>query len=137
MIAFDINALLRWLMADTLPPADGPQTAAIAAALANESAPVLVGNVVMAGLVRVMRSRARPDRTRIADMVGKVQSDPRSVVQRAKAFATAVTSYTQGGPGFVEDLISQIAETEGARTTLTFDRGAGRLPTFTLLAPGV
>ena len=136
MIAVDTNALLRWLMADTLPPEDAPQTAAIAAALDDEGRPVFVSAVVMAELVWVMRSRAKLDRQQTTDMVSRILADPRIVVQQAKAFAQAVASYALGGPGFADHLIGQIALTEGARTTLTFDRGAARLPTFTLLAPG-
>ena len=136
MIAVDTNALLRWLLADTLPPEDAPQTAAIAAALSAEDSPAFVSTVVMAELVWLMRSRAKYDRQQITALVGSILADPRIVVQQAKAFAQAVASYALGGPGFADHLIGQIALIEGAQTTLTFDRGASRLPTFTLLTPG-
>ena len=132
MIAVDTNALLSWLMADTLPAEDAPQTAAIAAALDDEAATVFVSTVVMAELVWVMRCRAKLDRRQTAELVSRIMADPRIVVQQAKTCAC----YAIGDSRFVDHLIGQIVLPKGARTTLTFDRGAGRLPTFTLLATG-
>ena len=136
MIAIDTNALFRWLLADILPPEDAPQIAAIGAALQDESDPVFLSTVVMAELVWLLRSRLRLDRPQITAVVQIILSDQRIVVQQVKALAAALASYSHGGPGFVDHLIGQIALTEGARATLTFDRGAARLPTFTMLAPG-
>ena len=136
MIAVDTNALLRWLLAEALPPEDGPQIAAIAAALDHEGAPVFVSAVVMAELVWLLKSRAKFNRHQIVDLVDRIVSDSRIFVEHAEAFRRAFASFATGGPGFVDHLIGQIASASGARTTLTFDRGAGRLSTFTLLATG-
>ena len=136
MIAVDTNALLRWLLAETLPAEDGDQIAAIASALSKESAPVFVQAVVMAELIWLLRSRGRLDRPQIAAVVAQIAADPRVIVEHAEAFRTSLASFIEGGPGFVDHLIGQIARASGAGTTLTFDRGAGRLDTFTLLPTG-
>ncbi len=136
MIGVDTNALLRWLMADILPPEDRPQIAAIAAALEKEGAQVFVSAVVMAELVWVLRTRAKLKREHIAEAVAGIVADPRLVVEHADAFRKAVSAFGEGGPGFVDHLIGQIARALGASTTLTFDRDAGRLDTFTLMPSG-
>ena len=136
MIAVDTNALFRWLLADILPPEDAAQTAAIGTALDDGGNPVFLSTVVMAELVWLLRSRLRLDRGQIAAILQSILTDPRIVVQQAKAFVAATAAFARGGPGFVDHLIGQIALTEGARTTLTFDKGAARLSTFTLLARG-
>jgi len=136
MIAVDTNALFRWLLAEVLPSEDDPQIAAIAAALEKEGAPVFAGAVVMAELVRLLKSRARFDRHQIAGLVDRIVSDDRIIVEHAEAFRRVVAPFSSGGPGFVDHLIGQIAPASEARTTLTFDRGAGHLTAFTLLATG-
>jgi len=134
MIAIDTNALLRWLLAEILPAEDAPQVAAIAAAVGAEDEPVFVSAVVMAELAWLLRSRARLDRERIAALIDRIATDRRIVVEHAASLHAAVTDFAKGGPGFVDHMIGQIALDTGARTTLTFDRAAGRLPNFTLLA---
>jgi predicted nucleic-acid-binding protein len=135
MIAVDTNALLRWLLADVLPPEDAPQIAAIAAAVEEAAAPVFISAVVMAELVWLLRARVRLTREQIAAVVSGIVADGRLAVEHADAFAKAVEGFGTGGPGFVDHLIGQIARSAGAWTTLTFDRDAGRIETFTLLAP--
>jgi predicted nucleic-acid-binding protein len=134
VIGVDTNALLRWLLADILPPEDAPQVMAISAQIDATAEPVFVSAVVMAELIWLLRSHLRLDRAGIGAVVAGILADTRTVVEHAGALAAALRTFTGGRAGFVDHLIGEIGRASRVRTTLTFDRDAGRLDTFTLLA---
>jgi predicted nucleic-acid-binding protein len=135
MIALDTNALMRWLLADILPPEDAPQVEAVGAAVESAGSAVLVPAVVAAELAWLLRTRLRMDRAQTGAVLRRLAEDPRISVEHDPAFGAALDAFARGGPGFVDHLLGQIARACGAATTLTFDRAAGRLSTFTALDP--
>lgn len=136
MIALDTNALLRWLLADILPPEDAPQVAAVGQAVDEAGDMVFVTAVVLAEIAWLLRTRLRLRSEATAAILGRLSSDTRVQVEHAGALTRALATYSQGGAGFADHLLGEIARDGGAASTLTFDRAAGRLPTFTLLQAG-
>ncbi|MGQ0566022.1 MAG: PIN domain-containing protein [Gemmobacter sp.] len=137
MIALDTNALLRWLLADILPPEDGPQVAAVGQAVDDAGATVFVTSVVLAELSWLLRTRLRLDRDSTAAVLARLTEDARVQVEHAAALTRALSTFAQGGAGFADHFLGEIGRVVGASSTLTFDRAAGQLPTFTLLQAGV
>ena len=135
MIGLDTNVLVRYLAQDEA------KQAALATRLVERqlsaAQPGFVSLVVLAELCWVLKrlygaSFAELEET-VADMLGLPQFhlERREVVQSAVALAKR----TKGGKtGFVDAIISALAQAEGCTHTLTFDKDAARSAGMKLLA---
>jgi len=89
---------------------------------------------VLVEAVWVLRSSYRLDRAQIASMIDALLSSPAVRIAERDSVAAALESYRRGGPWFADHLIGELNRAAGCATTLTFDKQAGALATFTALA---
>ena len=129
MIGIDTNVVLGWLIGDDTGQLERTQ-------LLMDDAPddLFVNVVVLAEATWVMRRIYRADRQSIAAGLRSLLEHPRVVIDRHAEVVDALTAYESGGPGLSDHLIGTLNAAAGCRTTLTFDRRAGRGPHFTAIA---
>lgn len=136
MIGLDTNVLLRWLVNETVWPDDAPeQTALAAVTLARRDTRFFVNVVVLAETVWVLAQPLQQRKPVLAAVIGRLLQGSNIVVDRREAVEAALSTWVAGSGEFSDHLIGAINETEGCRTTLTFDRVASRSATFTRLHP--
>lgn len=129
MIGLDTNIVVRWLVGD-----DRTQIEQARAAIDDVPDDLFLNVVVLVEAAWVMAGRYRADRRTIAAGLRSLLAHPRSVVLERAAIEDALTAYETGGPGLSDHLIGALNKAAGCRTTLTFDRRAGRGPHFTAIA---
>lgn len=125
MIGVDSNVLIRAFTADP------PEEALRAAEILSVPEEKFINDVVIAEVAWVLARLYRFDRTRIAGVfrqlvaVSDVRFRDRDIV------VAALDAYETGGAGLADHLIGAANAAAGCRTTLTFDKGAGKGPSFT------
>ena len=127
MIGLDTNVLVRFLVLDDR--AQSARATQIMEAL-SEADPGFVSAVVLAETVWVLERSYRQDRATIARVVQELLSADGLVLEHPEAVAIAMSSVRDAGADFADALIGAIAAEVGCTRTLTFDRGAQRLPGF-------
>lgn len=131
MIGIDTNVLLRLFVED-----DADQAAAAGALVARAGKagdPLLIDRVVLAEFVTVLERRYGATRAEIALAVDRLLSAAEFALDDADCVEAALLAYRDGA-GFVDALIGAANAKRRCATTMTFDRRAARLGTFTLLA---
>lgn len=129
MIGVDTNILLRLATND-----DPAQVARIRRWLAThaQGEPLYVNHVVLAEAIWTLKSVYRADRRKIAHFVDTLLGNAGFEVEDAAVVDDALQSFQSGNVDFPDCLIA--AKNNGqCDLTITFDKGAARLPQFTLL----
>ena len=129
MIGLDTNVVIRWVTGD-----DEAQSKLAEVAIQSSQDSILINAVVLAEVSWVLTSVYGYPRQRIAGVLLGLVRHPAIVVDHAEAVEDALTAYETGGPGLSDHLIGALNKAAGCRTTLTFDRRAGRGPHFTAIA---
>jgi predicted nucleic-acid-binding protein len=133
MIGLDTNVLVRHLVQD-----EPAQAAAIAALFKKHSAEeraFYVDTVALCELAWVLQSAYEFDRDRIAQAIEQVLRTRQILVDAADVAWQALRDYREAQAGFADCLLARRAASAGCSTTMTFDRAAGQIETFTLMRP--
>lgn len=135
MIGLDTNVLVRYLAQDEA------RQAALATELVDQqlsaSEPGFVSLVVLAELCWVLKRLYGASLGELMETVEDMLGLPQFHIERRDAVHAAIvrTKAVKGRKaGFVDTLISELAQAEGCSKTLTFDKGASRLAGMSLLA---
>lgn len=132
MIGLDTNILVRYFAHDD------PRQTPIAVRLVDEQLdrhrPGHVSIVTLAELVWVLRSGYDAERELIVEIVGHMLADPRFAIQHPREVWMALDAYRTSAVDFGDALIAALDRAAGSEATVTFDRGASRLPGVRLLS---
>jgi predicted nucleic-acid-binding protein len=132
MIALDTNVLIRVLIADD------PKQTALSERLLREAAeagePCFISDPVLCETEWVLDSYYRVPRSGIAAALESLLARKSLFVfEDVDIFRKALDAYQHGKAEFSDFLIGAKAETQGARTTFTFDRVLARQQGFSIL----
>lgn len=120
MIGLDTNALVRFLVRD-----DEDQHQRVVELLrrgAAERKVFFVGDVVLAEVVWVLRSRYGCDRDEIASVVRQLSEVEELVFESTSRVVRALRAYEKGAGGFADHLIAERARDAGCEALITFDK---------------
>lgn len=132
MVGIDTNVLVRYLTQDD-PKQSAIATRFIEDRLSAEN-PGFVSAVTLCEIAWVLAMSYGADRKAIRKTVENLLATKQLVIERAELVWKALRA-SEGAPAdFSDALIGQLAIAHGAGKTVTFDRGAARLPGFELLA---
>lgn len=126
----DANVLVRYFAQD-----DAVQSAIATEVIEHRISrgePGFVSIVAMAETISVLERFYRLDKMQIADVVQTMLEAAALVVEGEREVFTAMTALREGRGEFADALIGALSATAGCSRTLTFDRGALRLPGFEL-----
>ena len=130
MIALDTNVLVRFLVGDH---AHQSRTARELMAGLDDANPGFVCREVVLELAWVLERTYGIERPRIADALDGLIASREVEVETADDIASAVAAWRDGGAGLGDRMIVAAARRAGARTLVTFDRAAARIPGAELL----
>lgn len=132
MKGLDTNVLLRLATRD-----DSRQAAAAAAYLrrhCSDESPGRLDRIVLCEAVWSLSASYGYDRAQIADFIETLLRMPALVVDAQADVEFALRSYRASAADFADCLIGAVNRSAGCETTATFDRRAGRLEAFELIA---
>ena len=132
MIGIDTNVLVRYLTQDD-PKQSAIATRFIEGRLSAEH-PGFVSMITLCEIAWVLAESYGADRKRIREIVERLLATKQLVIERSELVWKALRAWENVPADFSDALIGQLAIAHGARTTVTFDRTAARLPGFELLA---
>ena len=130
MIAIDTNVLVRFLTQDDAE--QGALARAFFAELTPE-APGFIAREVMVELVWVLERAYHYTRAEIAGAIEGLLSAVELEVEASDDIGTALSAYRDQGFGFADLMIAAAARRVGAKTLMTYDRKAARLPRVSLM----
>lgn len=130
MTGLDTNVLVRYVMQDD--PRQSPRATRLIESLSAES-PGFIPIVVPVELVWVLSGSYGLDRTQVATVLGTLLRCKELVIERAELVAQALKRYGTDGADFADALIERLAAAAGCATTMTFDAGAVRATSMTLV----
>ncbi len=130
MIHLDSNVLIRLLIDDS--PA---QTARARAFLSNLSPQNrgYVSLVVLAEVAGVLARYYKQPREQLADLVDLLLNSAEMQVEQAALVRDTVQVFRTTSAGFIDCLIAQVGAAAKCEYTVTFDKGAAKLPGMRLL----
>lgn len=131
MIALDTNVLVRYLVQDD------PQQAKIAARFiekeCTDDTPCFIGQIVLCELAWVLESNYKQDREQIAHIIEELLQVGQLEVQQPEVVWRALSDYKNSNADFRDHLLARVNQAAGCECTVTFDKKAGKQPTFKLL----
>ena len=132
MIGLDTNVIVRYVVQDD------PRQAAAATRLMERTLsadnPGFISIVTICEIGWVLAECYAADRARIAAVVQALLETRQIVVESAELVWKALRAWRGSAADLSDALIGAIAAANGARTTVTFDKAAAKLPGFELLA---
>lgn len=130
MIGIDTNVLLRYLAQDD------PRQSAVASRFIKSLRPDAQGHIALltvAELVWVLKSRYRATAAELSGTLVQLLSDDRFVVQGRQALWLALDIVERSSVDLADALIAFVNLEQGCSHTVTFDRGALRIPGMALI----
>jgi predicted nucleic-acid-binding protein len=132
MVGADTNVIIRFFVDDNLDQAMAAR--AFVEADDRIEDPLLITPVVMAEVEWSLRSNFKFAKHQILDAFDQLTSKIGVSIDDRHAVESAIEAWRGGKEDFTDYLIAALARERGARTTMTFDRGAAATAAFTLLA---
>jgi predicted nucleic-acid-binding protein len=129
MIGLDTNVLVRYLVQDD--PAQSRQANTLIDRAAARDTAMFINNVVVCELAWVLARGYGYTRPELAEIIEKILLGRQFEVEKKDLVWSALASFKSSRADFADCLIGVINELEGCDSTLTFDRTAVSLPTFT------
>ena len=130
MIGLDSNIMLRAITGDD--PGQSPMARRFLSTLSNEM-PGVLNPIVLVEIAWTLRTRHK---YRNLDVLGRIEalmrSDAYIIVERS-AVIQALEISLEHAIEFADALIGELNRGIGCSTTMTFDQGASRSPSFTRL----
>jgi predicted nucleic-acid-binding protein len=131
VIGLDTNVIVRYLVQDDRVQS-AAATALIERTLSAES-PGLITGITLCEIVRVLAECYGADRHRIDAVIEGLLMSRQLVIERAEEAWKALGDWRDSDADFSDALIGRLVAAQGGEKTLTFDRGAAKLPGFELL----
>lgn len=129
MIGLDTNILVRYFAQDDR--VQSPRANRIIAGL-TETSPGFISLVVLAETIWVLERSYALAGADLAKIISQILQTSTFVVQNEREVFLAQAMLESGEASFPDALIGALGAWAGCVETLTFDRKAGRLPTFRL-----
>jgi len=130
MIGLDTNVLARYVMQDD--PRQSPRATRLIEALSADE-PGFVPVVALVELVWVLTGSYSLDRSQVATVLDTLLRSKELVCDRAELVTQALHRYSNGSADFADALIERIASAAGCTATMTFDAGAAKATSMTLV----
>jgi predicted nucleic-acid-binding protein len=131
MIALDTNVVVRLMVEDD--PTQVKRARRMLELAEEQGEPALVGDIVLCELDWVLSAGYRVPRQRILAALTELAADPRFRFEDPQRVRVALDLYQGGSADLADYLLGLAAESAGAVTTYTFDRGLRGDPRFTLV----
>jgi predicted nucleic-acid-binding protein len=128
MIGLDTNVILRYLLQDD--PTQTRQVNQIFESQLSESKPGFINLATVLEVVWVLRSLLKQTPTQIATQIESLLASDSLEVQNEQQVFEAAFALKRGTGEFEDALIGALNSWSGCSHTLTFDRGAAKLPYF-------
>jgi predicted nucleic-acid-binding protein len=130
MIGLDSNIILRALTGDD--PIQSPLAQRLLATLSSDR-PGVLNPVVLVETAWTLRGRYKCPRLEILQHIEKFMGSCAYLIVERDAVSEALETSRKHSIEFADALIGEINRLAGCATTMTFDEGAHRVPTFTQL----
>ena len=131
MIGLDTNVLVRYVMQDD--PRQSPRATRLIESLTADE-PGFVPLVAVVELVWVLSGSYSLSRAQVSEALESLLRSKELVIDRAALVTQAVNRYARGGSDFADALIERIATSKGCTATMTFDVGAAKSASMTLVS---
>jgi predicted nucleic-acid-binding protein len=130
LIGLDTNVLVRYVMQD-----DARQSARASQLIEslNADEPGFLPVVTVVELVWVLTGSYGLARAQVATVLETLLRSKELVVDRADLVSQALGRYASGGADFADALIERIAAAAGCSATMTFDTGAAKSASMSLV----
>jgi predicted nucleic-acid-binding protein len=128
MIGVDTNVILRYLLQDD--PTQTRQVNRIFERQLSESKPGFINLATVLEVVWVLRSLLKQTPDQIATQIENLLTSDSLEVQNEQQVFEAAFALKRGTGEFEDALIGALNSWSGCSHTLTFDRGAAKLPYF-------
>jgi predicted nucleic-acid-binding protein len=132
MIGLDTNVLARLFVDDDAEQARKARQ--YVAAHCDEENPAFVDRIALCELVWVLARGHDYRRNEIAAVIEKLLDTPEILLEDEKAVRLALRTFSAHNIDFADVLICETNRLRGCDTTATFDRKAGKLDGFSLVA---
>jgi len=130
MIGLDTNVLVRYVMQDD--PLQSPRATLLIEALTADE-PGFVPVIALVELVWVLSGSYALGRSQVATVIDTLLRSKELVIDRAALVAQALRRFRSGSADFADALIERIASAAGCSETMTFDAGAVKAASMTLV----
>ena len=130
MIGLDTNVLVRYVMQDD--PRQSPRATRLIESLSADE-PGFVPVVALVELVWVLSGSYTLDRAQVATVLDTLLRSKELVVDRADLVTQALQRFSAGSADFADALIERIANAAGCTATMSFDTGAVKTASMTLV----
>jgi predicted nucleic-acid-binding protein len=131
MKGLDTNVLVRYLAGDD--PRQSPKAREILLVECTPEDPGVINRVVLCELAWVLKRSYGFSRDQIADSIEKLFTTAELLLEDDADVWEALALYRRGEADFSDCLVGLTNAGMGCESTLTFDRNAGRLETFSLI----
>jgi predicted nucleic-acid-binding protein len=134
LLGVDTNILLRWLVDESIWPADDPrQWAAVRKLFNDETKRFYINLIVFAEVFWLIENRLKLSKSAIAEILGSLEAAANLAIQELEAVKAAKASHAIGRAGINDRLIAEMNLSAGCEATMTFDIGASKTAGFRLL----
>ena len=130
MIGLDTNVLVRYVMQDDT--RQSPRASRLIEALTGDE-PGFVPLVAVVELVWVLGSGYQLSREQLTAVLERLLRSKELVIDRADIVAQALQRFAAGGADFDDALIERVSAAAGCDKTMTFDQGAAKAASMTLV----
>ncbi len=130
MIGLDTNVLVRYVMQDD--PRQSPRATRLIESLSAEE-PGFGPVVTLVELVWVLAGSYALDRTQVATVLDTLLRSKELLVDRADLVTQALQRFSAGSADFADALIERSANAAGCTATMSFDTGAVKSASMTMV----
>ena len=130
MIGLETNVLVRYVMQDA--PRQSPRATRLIESLSAEE-PGFVPVVALVELVWVLSGSYLLARAQVATVLYTLLRSKELVIDRADLVTQALACFSAGPADFADALIERIASAAGCTATMSFDTGAVKAASMTLV----
>ena len=131
MVGLDTNVLVRYLAQDDTK--QSPLASRFIENTLSSDNPGFVSVITLCEVVWVLSESYGADRKRIRDVLEGLLTAKQIVIERADIVWKALRAWEGVAADFSDALIGEITIASGGEITVTFDKGAAKLPGFELL----
>ena len=131
MVGLDTNVLLRYFF-----NSNDTQTKVVVEYIEKNCSveePGFISSVVLSELTWVLKSNYKLDKDVVIKLISKILYCNELFVENQECAIQALKAYEKGGADFSDYFIAHIAKHYKAKTTVTFDKKAGKYKLFELL----
>ena len=131
MIGLDTNVLVRYLAQDDKIQS-GKATKFVEKQISDKK-PGFINCIVLVETIWVLESCYGADKLAIVNMIYQLASTKQLVLQNAEIVLRSLRLYEANNIDYADALLSTINNDKGCETTITFDKKAGKITSFTVL----